>query len=221
MSGLGYSSQPVPRAGFSLIEVIAAVALFAIGMVGALALFAPVTKSVANVGEVEAAARVADAVRARLQAMPFDDARALVQDPGAVRTKDADPAYNPNNGARYPGVLFGKLSGEVGVYQAAGQGRAAGWYTGNTTGTANPTQMPDGDKFFEIDLIRTTELTPAAADGTAPLIAYSIRLRWPAFLPVPGSSTNAGTQVGAGSGGTVTIDSSKKQVMFFAGALSR
>lgn len=207
------------RRGFSLIEVIAAVGIFALGMVGALALFAPVTKSVVNVGEVEAAARAADAVRARLLAMPFDAARALVQDPVAVRAKDADASYNPNNGARAPSVLFGKLNGEVGVFRAAGQGGTAGWYTGNTTGTTNATPMPDADKFFEIDLIRNTSLTPENADETAPLIAYSIRVRWPAFRPVPGATT--AVQIGTGSGGSVTIDNSKKQVMFFSGALSR
>lgn len=207
------------RHGFSLIEVIAAVGIFAIGMVGALALFAPVTKSVVNVGEVEAAARAADAVRARLVAMPFDAARALVQDPAAVRTKDADPAYNPNNGARAPSVLFGKLNGEIGVFRAAGQGGSAGWYTGNTTGTTNATPMPDADKFFEIDLIRNTSLTPETADETAPLIAYSIRVRWPAFRPVPGATT--AVQIGTNSGGSVTVDNSKKQIMFFSGALSR
>lgn len=219
MRGSVFPNPPSLRPGFSLIEVIAAVGIFAIGMVGVLALFAPVTKSVVNVGEVEAAARAADAVRARLLAMPFDSARALVQDPAAIRTKDADPAYNPNNGARYPGVLFGKLNGEIGVYRAAAQGGAAGWYTGNTTGATNPTPMPDADKFFEIDLIRNVNLTPATADDTAPLVAYTIRVRWPAFRPVPGATT--AVQIGAGSGGAVTIDNSKKQVMFFAGALSR
>src|SRR5688572_23291776 len=54
---------------FSLIEVIAAVAIFAIGMVAVLGLFAPVTKSVAGVSEAESAARVSDALRARLQAL--------------------------------------------------------------------------------------------------------------------------------------------------------
>lgn len=219
MRGFVLPNQPSLRPGFSLIEVIAAVGIFAIGMVGVLALFAPVTKSVVNVGEVEAAARAADAVRARLLAMPFDSARALVQDPASIRTKDADPAYNPSNGARYPGVLFGKLNGEIGVYRAATQGGAAGWYTGNTTGTTNPTAMPDADKFFEIDLIRNVNLTPATADETAPLVAYTIRVRWPAFRPVPGATT--AVQIGASSGGSVTIDNSKKQVMFFSGALSR
>src|SRR5262245_11752658 len=74
----------VARAAFSLIEVVAAVAVFALGMVAVIGLFAPVTKSVSASGDAEAAARVADAVRARLGALPFDTALALIQAPADV-----------------------------------------------------------------------------------------------------------------------------------------
>ena len=51
------------RAAFSLIEVIAAVVIFAVGMISVLGLYGPLTKSVAAVSDTDAAARVADAVR--------------------------------------------------------------------------------------------------------------------------------------------------------------
>jgi prepilin-type N-terminal cleavage/methylation domain-containing protein len=204
-----------PRRGFSLIEVVAAVVIFAIGMVAVLGLFAPVSKSVSTVAEAEAAARVADAVRARLQALPFDRALALVEPVAAVRTKDANGAYNPNDGTRYPEVLFGKLSGDVGLYDAAENRRR--WYDSTV-----PTPLPvdDADKFFEIDLIRNETLSPAANDATAAVVAYTMRVRWPAFLR---ASSGAAVQVGANpaGGGSVPFDHSRKQVLFFTGAIQR
>src|SRR5688572_30724993 len=71
--------------GFSLLEVVAAVAIFAIGMVAVLGLFAPVAKSISTVSDSEAAARVADGVKARLRNLPFDLALSLIQEVDDVR----------------------------------------------------------------------------------------------------------------------------------------
>ncbi len=189
--------------------------IFAIGMVAVLGLFAPVSKSVSNVAEAEAAARVADAVRARLQALPFDRALSLVQATADVRRKDADGAYNPNDGTRYPAVIFGKLSGDVGLYDPAANRRR--WYD-STVPTALP--VDDADKFFEVDLIRNDTLSPVANDATAALVAYTMRVRWPAFLR---ASSGAAVQVGANpaGGGAVPYDHSRKQVLFFTGSIQR
>ena len=116
-------SESARRAGFSLIEVIAAVVIFAVGMISVLGLYGPLTKSVAAVSETDAAARVADAVRSRLRQLPFDRAVALVQDSSVVARKDADGAYNPNDGTRYPAVMFGRADGDVGIYDAAANRR--------------------------------------------------------------------------------------------------
>ncbi|MSU47789.1 MAG: prepilin-type N-terminal cleavage/methylation domain-containing protein [Opitutus sp.] len=206
---------PGDARAFSLIEVIAAVVVFAIGMVAVLGLFAPVSKSVSTVSDSEAAARVADAVRARLQALPFNTALTLVQEVAEVRKKDGDGNYNPNDGTKYPAVLFAKLAGELGIYDA-GVNRKQ-WYDSSV-----PTPLPvaNADKFFEIDLIRNDQLSPKGADATAALVAYTMRVRWPMFLP--GSNGNA-VQVGANpaGGGAVPYDHSKKQVMFFTGAITR
>lgn len=201
-------------AGFSLIEVIAAVVIFTIGMVAVLGLFAPVSKSVATVSDSEAAARVADAVRARLQALPFDTALTLIQEVADVRRKDGDGNYNPNDGTRYPAVLFGKLTGDVGIY-VAGSNRNQ-WYDSSVP---TPQPVANADKFFEIDLIRNDTLTPKSADATAALVAFTMRVRWPAFLPAP----TGFVQVGANpvGGGAVPYDHSKKQVMFFTGSILR
>lgn len=202
-----------PWRGFSLIEVIAAVVIFTIGIVAVLGLFTPVTKSVATVGEAEAAARVADAVRARLQAMPFDQALALIQEAADVRKKDGDGAYNPNDGAKYPAVLFGKLSGDIGIYDPAENRKA--WYDSSVP---NPRLVANAEKFFEIDLVRNDRLSPKAGDATAAMVAYTMRVRWPAFLA---ASSGAAVQVGANPGAAVPYDHGKKQVIFFTGAITR
>lgn len=199
------SSQPPrrPARAFSLLEVLAAVAIFAVGMVGVLGLFVPVTKSVSNLADAEAAARVTDAVRARLQSMPFAEAALLLQDPADVRKNDLSGTYNPNDGTKNPKVIFGKLSGEIGLFDSAtGQNR---WRDSLGAPLAN------ADKFFEIELIRDADRT------TDILLAYSMRVRWPSFLP----AANGAVQVGASVGGPVPFDHGKKQVLFFNGAVSR
>jgi hypothetical protein len=80
----------------------------------------------------------------------------------------------------------------------------------------------DRDKFFEIALIRNEALSPndAAIDATAPLIAYTARVRWPSFVAVAGSTTTA-IQVGANPTALVPFDHSQKQVLFVTGAINR
>lgn len=199
---------------FSLIEVIAAVAIFAFGIVAVLGLFAPVTKSIAGVSESESAARVADAVRARLKAIPFTEALALLQDASAVTRRDGTPNYNPNSGTQNPQVIFGKLTGDLGIY-VTGEGRNA-WYDS----AIPPARVADADKYFEIDLMRNATLSPAADDPTATVVAYTMRVRWPMFVP---SSSGAPVQVGANptGSGQVPFDHSKKQVLFFNGTITR
>lgn len=189
--------------------------IFSIGMVAVLGIFAPITRSVATVSESEAAARVADAVRARLQALQFDRALTLVQEVADVRKKDGDGAYNPNDGTKYPAVIFGKLSGDAGIYDPA-EGRKK-WYDSTVP---TPQVVADADKYFEIDLIRNDTLSPKAGDATAAMVAFTMRVRWPAFLA---SSSGAAVQVGANTagGGPVPYDHSKKQVLFFTGAIRR
>ncbi len=208
------SRAPRRRTGaFSLLEVVVAVGVFALGMVAVVGLYAPVAKSVSSVADAEAAARVADAVRSRLQTLPFETAVALVQTPANLRRKDGDGAYNPNDGTKYPEVLFGKLTGDVGVYDASREPKA--WYD------ARGARVLDADKYFEIDLVRNEAVSPAAADATAAMVAFNIRVRWPAFLP---STSPAGfVQVGANpaGGGAVPYDHSRKTALFFSGSIQR
>lgn len=222
MVRVGVTSVDRGRA-FTLLEVVVAIGIFAIGMMAIVGLFAPVARSVGGSAEAEVAARVADGLRAKLQAMPVSEVVALLKKSNGTRHEltDADnrPDYNPGNDVQ---VLF-----------ASRDGAKIGTYSDPMWGTRTPTFNPDRDKFFEIALIRNEVLSPLAApasDGTDPaapaanpddtafLIAYTARLRWPSFLP---EGATGAIQVGSNPTAPVRFDHSMKQVMFFTGAVTR
>ncbi len=198
---------PARAGAFTLLEVIVALGVFVIGIVGVIGLLATVTKSGTTSGEAEAASRVADSVIARLQAMPFSSAALLVQDPADVLKNNALGNYNPNDGT-HPAVIFAKLDGDTGLYDAVKK-----VWLGSSGAT-----FANADKFFEVELIRQTALSPLGADDTAALLAFAIRVRWPSWIP---SANGAGVQFGTGQPGAVTFDHGKQQVLFFSGSLRR
>lgn len=215
------SPRYAPRA-FSLIEVVVAVGIFALGMVAVVGLFAPVARSVGSTADADAAARVADALRAKLQSMPFATVAGLLkQSTGSsheITLADARVDYDLS---RDPQLLFASRDGsKVGAYGDAVWLNAVtrrGW---------------DGEKFFEIALIRNETVSPkagtvtagdgsqvaASPDDTAPLLGYTARIRWPAFIA---DSPTTAVQVGSNPGGTVKFDHSRKQVLFFSGTVTR
>lgn len=216
------SSFPAAGRGFSLIEVVVAVGIFAIAMVGVIGLFAPVARSVTNSSDAEVAARVADALRAKLQSMPLADVALLLKNSSAagheITTDDSRIDYDLT---RDPKLLFASRDGaKIGLYADAI------WI--------NPTTRRnwDGEKFFEIALIRNEAISPktasvTAADGTtttvnpddtAAVLAYTARLRWPAFFA---DSATTAVQVGSNPTGSVRFDHSRKQVLFVAGTITR
>lgn len=190
------------RRGFSLLEVVAAVGIFAIGIVAVIGLYAPVAKTVGASAEAEAANRAAEAVLSRLQAMPFTAVEALLKTPAEVQAQDALGNYNPNdtNDAR---AIFATQSGDVGILEL----ERKVWL-----GADGTTVLQNRDKFFEITLVRDARLS------TPSLHAFVVRVRWPVFQPGPGTTA---VQIGAGQAGSVAYDHSRQQVAFFSGAVLR
>lgn len=220
MRATTWKTQRAQRA-FSLLEVVVAAAVFAIGMMAVVALFTPVARSVSTSADVEAATRVVDALRTKLQTMRPEDVIALLKNATGtgheLTDAEARPDYNPTTD---PQVLFASRDGaKIGAY-----GDTSLW--GVRTAALNP----DREKYFEIVLIRNEALTPRAAppvegeatppdpDATAHLIAFTIRLRWPAFAREGATSA---IQVGSNPTGTVRFDHSMKQVLFVAGSVTR
>jgi type II secretory pathway pseudopilin PulG len=205
-----------------LLEVVVAVGVFAIGIVAILALFAPAAKSVSANAEAEAAAAVAQALAADLQrrvvradAAPFAAVTALLKKSTAAGGHELtnDNARADYDITRDPQLLFANRDGtKIGTFA-------------DTTvwGTPNSNR----EKFFEIALIRNETLSPPAdpaadppvnPDATAAFIAYTARIRWPAFVALSGAGAQ---QVGANPAGAVRFDHSSKLSLFVTGAVKR
>ena len=199
-----------------------AVGIFAAGMLGVVALFTPVARSVSASADGEAAARVADALKMKLQSMPFLDVTALLKVSNGARhaltDTDARSDYNPATDAQ---ILFASRDGgKVGVYADPV------WIDPVTN------RNSDREKFFEIALIRNETLSPpvvgappseeepapANPDATAFMLAYTARVRWPAFVKEGGAGA---IQVGSNPSAGLRFDHSGKQVLFFTGSVTR
>lgn len=214
-----------PRSAFSLLEVVIAIGIFAVGMVGVIGLFASTTKSVSNLTDAEAAANVADVLRDELthrvrRDQSFTAVAALLKKKTASNSHElTDADRNPNAASsdprRDPQLLFASRDGtKIGAYKDT-----ATW------------GVSDVDKFFEIALIRNETLSPAAdatatpptdPDATAPMLAYTARIRWPAFVP-DGTPTNPQRALpfGFNATGAIQFDHGQQQVMHIAGSVTR
>ena len=210
------------RRAFSLIEVVVAVGIFAVGMVAVIGLFAPVARSVGGASDAEAAARVAESLRIKLQGMPWDQVITLLKNTTAtsheLSVADARIDYD--------------ISKDVQLLFANRDGTKIGRYGDPIWLNPGTRRHPDADKFFEIALIRNEAISPKPGttttaegaavtinpDATAALLAYTARLRWPAFIP---DGAAGAIQVGSNPNATVRFDHSKKQVLHVSGAVTR
>ncbi len=219
------------RRAFSLLEVVVAVGIFAVGMVAVIGLFAPIAKSVGSIQDSDAGTNVAALLSTRLQGQSFPEVGKLLKVASGARTHQlTDTDNNPNSAAADPRgdpaatqLLFASRDGsKIGDY------RSPVWGAGNA--------INDAEKFFEIALIRDETLSPASAtttdaegnvttvnpDDTALYLAYTARIRWPAFVP-DATPTNPRRALPAGfsPAGGVRFDNSQKQVLFFSGIITR
>jgi uncharacterized protein (TIGR02598 family) len=135
------------KKAFSLVEVVVAVGIFALAIVGVIGLLSPTNKAVADVADGDSASRAISAIQSGLQAVGFDQVSQALLDPSAA------PEYR----------FFASRSGDkVGL----------------------DGDVPNTEKFFEFALIRNTTLSPSlASDSTSGYLAFTISLRWPAYLP--------------------------------------
>lgn len=215
-------STSFPRVcrAFSLIEVVVAIGVFAVGMVAVVALFAPVARSVASSSDAEAAATIAERLRDELTrratvAGSFAPIVALFKNTTANGSHEVTAADNASSAATDPRrdtrLLFASRDGsKIGAYTDT-----AVWGTG---------QVNDAEKYFEITLIRFDALSPntTLADASSPTLAYTARIRWPAFVP-DNAPANARRALPAGFNATaaVVFDRSQLQTFHVAGSITR
>lgn len=204
------SSEFFPRRrAFSLLEVVAAIGIFAVGMVAVIGLFAPVAKSVGDTADAEAAANVADLLREKLQGRGLPATAALLKNSTEksheLTVADAKPDYDITKDTQ---LLFASRDGtKIGAYADALWGGI------------------DTEKFFEIALIRNETLSPVSADTATPppiMLAYTARIRWQAFVP-DATPTNLRRALPAGFNptGTVRFDHGQKRSIFLAGTVTQ
>ena len=146
------------RAGFSLVEVVVAVGIFAIAVIAVIGLLGPINQSVAGVRETDDASRVVGVLQAELQRAGIPTVIGFIGSTNKV--------YASRSGNK-----LGIASNAV-------------WTTDvediNGNGTVDNFER-DAQKFFEVKITRNTTLSPSGNDNTAGYFAFNIELRWPAF----------------------------------------
>jgi uncharacterized protein (TIGR02598 family) len=181
-NNMNTSLHPQGRSSaFSLVEVVVAVGIFAISIVAVIGLLGPTNKSVAEVRDSDDATRVVSAIQAELQNISISSTGFTNVGSYLQATAPVDPADGVAYTTSYKAYTF---------YASRDASKIA---LGNDTRV--PPIFPDNkQKYFEIVLIRNTTLSPSTTtDQTSGFIAYTMRLRWPAYNP-DGSEFTGHTQ---------------------------
>lgn len=199
------------RNGFTLLEVVIAIGVFALGAVAAIGLFVPVAKSAADNADAEAAARAAEAVALYLKSQTIPDVATRLKNSEAgghqLLREDREPGGHSSRADAQ--ILFANRDGsKVGGYDDA-------IWRESASGVPS-----DREKFFEIALIRNEALSPigSESDLASPYLGYSARVRWPAFVADRGAGA---IEIGENASADVRHDHSQQRVFYFSGVIRR
>jgi type II secretory pathway pseudopilin PulG len=147
------------RLGFSLVEVVVSVGIFAVAIVGIIGLFAPTTKNVAAVADSDGSTRAVAAIQSYLKEKASTSA-------GFIQLQ-ADLGTDTNTAGT--GYVYYVTKGGDKVIKSNDPSAA--------------TIIPNNERFFEFSVTRNATLSPVADATTAGFLAFTINLRWPAFTP--------------------------------------
>lgn len=151
------------RRGFSLIEVILAVGIFAFSIVAVLALLGTTSRATSDVLETTTASRIADGVRSELDGVDL-----------ATLDSMTDPTARP------PLTLVATKDGHhVRIAEGPGVSNPA---ADNDPENGDPPGITDRDRFYRIE-VRQLEDTVEYDSGSA-AIAVSVRVIWPHHVRV-------------------------------------
>lgn len=148
------------RGGFSLIEIILAIGVFALTIVAVIGMLGSSSQATSDVINTVSASQIADAVRTELEIIGYDQLLPL--------TAGATPLE-----------LVGTKNGDAVVQEKSGEDP-----------TTNPPGMPNRDRFFLIQVERLGnpgESLEYKPDGSAAphgmQLAVSVRIYWPHNIP--------------------------------------
>lgn len=179
------------RAAFSLVEVVVAVGIFALAIVGVIGLLSPTNKAIADVADSDNATRVVNAVQQGLQQLASSGRFTTVGSvvgvgSSAINQSTSDGLIwttaptDPADGTALP-TSTTKLT----LY-ASRDGSKIG-LLGDTAVWGSAAATDHTQKYFEIILIRNTALSKndaaSTADTASGYLAYTMRIRWPAYTP--------------------------------------
>ncbi len=150
---------------FSLVEVVVAVGIFAIGIVGVLGLLSPSIKSVSEVGDTAVANRLADNIQVELERLGFTAVTTALPNSGALITLVAN-----RDGSR---VLLSTVADN------------------DVAATDRPPGILHRDRYYGITVQQLSSLPYVAANSPG-FIALSVRVVWPYQIPVgPAGATTS------------------------------
>lgn len=156
-----HKTQQARREGFSLIEVILAIAVFALTIVAVLAMLGSTTQATSEVLNTVTASRISDAIRTELENLDFNDL-----DPNAVN---------------YPVTLYGRQDGSRVVLDTNADNNP-------DPEVDDPPGIAERDRYFLIELDVLGDELVYDVDNAD--IALSVRLEWPYMLPLGPRSAN-------------------------------
>lgn len=146
---------PSARKGFSLVEVVVAVGIFAIAVISVVGLLVPINQSVANVKDGDDASRIASVIQNELQRLGVVAVNGFIGGPSL---------YADRTGSKIG--LTGSTVWDADVPDLNGNTLADGF-------------EKDAQKFFEIKVKGNPTLTfNPASDG---YLAINIEIRWPGY----------------------------------------
>jgi hypothetical protein len=160
----------IDTAGFSLIEVLIAIGIFAFSIVAVVAMLGATSVATSEAIESSTAARIADGVRAELNQY----------NPGQLDGL----TNNPND----PLILYATRDGErVRLGRAVGGGQIPANASLDPAG-GNLPGIAQRDRFFEIEVVQLDD--NLRYDTSKSFIGLSVKVKWPHQLPQgPASNT--------------------------------
>jgi prepilin-type N-terminal cleavage/methylation domain-containing protein len=179
------------RRGFTLIEVVVAVGVFAVGIVAVLGLLSPVSRSVAAVADRDKAAQLGDAIQTELARLRDS------QTATASLTKlDVFAALVPAGGTLN---LVASRDGAHAIRESD---------AGNDTVTGSPPGIAKRDRYFLVVVSRQPSPLGDYTDGSG-FLALTLTVKWPYQIAT-----------GAGADDATAADLTQASVLILNTALS-